>query len=64
LEVPRIGEAVWGKYVPDALAHGTLQAKPDPLIVHGGLEKIQGALDELKKGVSASKIVVLLSQAI
>ena len=64
LQVPHIGAAVWGNFVPAALAQGTLQAKPDPLIVQGGLEKIQGALDLLRKGVSATKVVVVVSQAV
>lgn len=62
MEVPHVGQAVWGSYVPAALAQGVLQAKPDPLIIQGGLEKIQGAMDLLQKGVSATKIVVVVSQ--
>lgn len=55
-----VGEAVWGKYVPAALASGKLLAKPDPLILSGGLPRVQEALDTLKAGVSATKVVVEL----
>lgn len=37
-----------------------MQAKPDPLVVGTGLEKIQEAIDRQKAGVSAKKVVVLL----
>jgi hypothetical protein len=55
-----VGEAVWGRYVPAALASGQLVAKPDPLILKGGLPRVQEALDILKAGVSATKVVVEL----
>lgn len=53
-----VGQAVWGKYVPAALANGSLQAKPDPMTFKGGLSKVQEAMDRQKAGVSARKIVV------
>lgn len=43
-----------------ALQNGTVVPKPDPLIAGHGLEAIQGALDVLKKGVSAAKVIVTL----
>lgn len=55
-----VGDAVWRKYVPDALADGRLQAKPDPIVIEGGLSKIQEGVDRQKQGVSAAKIVVAL----
>ncbi|KUJ12993.1 putative alcohol dehydrogenase [Mollisia scopiformis] len=57
-----VGDAVWRKYIPEALAVRKFQAKPDPLIVEGGLEKVQDALDILRKGVSAKKVVVEISK--
>jgi len=60
VEQKEVGEAVWRKYVPEALASGQLLAKPDPLIVKGGLKHIQEAVDVLKRGVSAAKVVVEL----
>lgn len=55
-----IAEGVWGKFVPAALANGSLQAKPDEKVVGHGLESIQGAVDLLRKGVSAQKLIVTL----
>jgi len=53
-----IGDAVWRKYLPAALAAGKFQAKPDPEILEGGLEKVQEGINILRKGVSAKKIVI------
>lgn len=53
-----VGDAVWRKYIPDALAAGKFHAKPDPLLVRGGLEKVQEGMDILRRGVSARKVVV------
>ncbi|KAJ6125614.1 chaperonin 10-like protein [Penicillium samsonianum] len=55
-----IGEWVWSKYVPQALANGSLQSKPDPFVVGNGLKDIQHGLDVQKKGVSARKVVIVL----
>ncbi|KAK7628012.1 chaperonin 10-like protein, partial [Phyllosticta citricarpa] len=55
-----IAEAVWGRFVPEALAAGKLQTKPDPLVVGHGLESIQKGLDIQRQGVSAKKVVVTL----
>ncbi|KAG0649801.1 Trans-enoyl reductase [Hyphodiscus hymeniophilus] len=60
MEQREVGDAVWREYVPKALASGQLLAKPDPLIIKGGLEHIQDAVDTLRKGVSAAKVVVQL----
>ncbi|KAK7538457.1 zinc-binding oxidoreductase-like protein CipB [Phyllosticta citribraziliensis] len=53
-------DAVWRDYVPTALATGKLQAKPEPIVLNGGLEMIQTAMDRHKAGVSAQKVVVQL----
>jgi hypothetical protein len=52
-----VGDAVWRKYLPEALAAGSFQTKPDPIIIEG-LERAQEGLDLLKEGVSAKKIVI------
>ena len=52
-----VGDAVWRKYLPEALAAGSFLAKPDPLVLKG-LERVQEGLDLLKEGVSAKKIVI------
>jgi hypothetical protein len=59
-EQPEVGDAVWRKYVPEALEDGQLLPKPEPLVIKGGLHHIQEGLDILKKGVSAAKVVVEL----
>lgn len=56
-----VGNAVWREYIPKALAAGQFQAKPDPVVIEGGLEKVQEGIDILRKGVSAKKIVMNLS---
>ena len=53
-----VGDAIWQKYVPEALKSGHLQAKPDPIVIKGGLAKMQEALDRQRQGVSAGKVVV------
>ena len=57
---PEVAQAVWGKYVPEALANGTLKCKPDALVVGRGLENVQAALNKHKQGVSGKKVVLTL----
>ncbi|TVY45894.1 Dehydrogenase [Lachnellula subtilissima] len=57
-----IGDAVWRKFLPQALAAGKFQAKPDPEVLEGGLEKVQEGIDILRKGVSAKKIVIEIAK--
>ena len=47
-------------YLPGALAEGSFRAMPRAEVVGEGLEAAQGAMDLLKKGVSAKKIVVTI----
>lgn len=55
-----VGQAVWGKFVPQALADGSLKAKPEPLVIGKGLEKVQEGCNKNKAGVSAKKVVIEL----
>ena len=55
-----IGEYIWQKFLPDALANGSFLTKPDPLPTGHGLKDLQNGLDVQRKGVSARKIVVPL----
>jgi len=55
-----VGPAIWVDFLPEVLAERTLVAAPEPEIVGKGLEHIQTAMDLLKKGVSAKKLVVSL----
>ena len=58
---PEIGDYLWHKFIPEALAAGKFQAKPDPHVIKGGLAKVQDGIDLLRKGVSAKKIVIEIS---
>lgn len=53
-----IADAVWGKLLPKGLEDGSFQAKPDPIVLKGGLEGIQAGMDRCKQGVSAAVVVV------
>lgn len=53
-----VGPGIYENFLPVALADGKYRAAPDALIVGEGLEKIPDALDQLRKGVSAKKLVV------
>jgi NADPH:quinone reductase-like Zn-dependent oxidoreductase len=55
-----VGSLLWADILPSALADGTFQPKPDPFIVGHGLAAIPGALDRLRRGVSAQKLIVTL----
>ena len=55
---PAIGEAVWEKFLPEALKSGQFKALPKAKVVAKGLDGLQTGLDEARKGVSATKIVV------
>jgi hypothetical protein len=52
-----LGVPLHHEYLESALASGKFLAKPDPRIV-GGLDKVQEGFDLLRKGVSASKLVI------
>ncbi|KAH8591094.1 putative quinone oxidoreductase [Bisporella sp. PMI_857] len=59
-----IGDAIFRKYLPEALAAGKFQAKPEPFIIKGGLSKVQDGIDRLRDiGVSAQKIVIEIDAA-
>ncbi|KAJ0117500.1 zinc-binding oxidoreductase [Diaporthe amygdali] len=53
-----VAEAVYGDFLPSALAQGRFVPAPEPQIVGHGLDKVQEAFEVGKKGVSAKKIVV------
>jgi NADPH:quinone reductase-like Zn-dependent oxidoreductase len=60
LEDRYIGDAVWAKWVPEALESGALKALPGPIVIKGGLDSVQKGYAEQKKGVSFGKIVIEL----
>ena len=55
-----VGPMLWERFLPTALADGSFAASPTPHVVGDGLEQVQPALDALRAGVSASKLVVRL----
>jgi hypothetical protein len=55
-----VSKAVWEDYVPGALADGSLQCSPEPLVIGKGLEKVQKGCDLNRAGVSAKKVIVEL----
>ncbi|KAK7946132.1 uncharacterized protein PG986_010453 [Apiospora aurea] len=58
LEANEVGKAIYEDFLPRALATGRFVAAPEPEIMEKGLEFVQTALDKLKRGVSAKKLVV------
>jgi hypothetical protein len=55
-----VGPMLWEDYLPGALAAGRHVCAPAPEVVGEGLEAIQPALDRVRAGVSARKLVVRL----
>ncbi|KAK5108644.1 hypothetical protein LTR62_008135 [Meristemomyces frigidus] len=53
-----VGEYIWRKFLPTALANGTIVPAPEPMVVGEELRSVQLGLDKQKAGVSAAKIVV------
>ena len=55
-----VSRAVYGDFLPAALAAGRFHPAPAPRVVGSGLAALQGALQAQKTGVSGGKIVVTL----
>ncbi|MCS5732828.1 zinc-binding alcohol dehydrogenase family protein [Herbiconiux daphne] len=55
-----VGPMLWRDYLPAALAEGRHVCAPTAEVVGDGLESVQPALDRLRAGVSARKLVVRL----
>ena len=55
-----VGPMLWEDFLPAALAEGRYLPTPAAEVVGRGLEQVQPALDALRRGVSARKIVVSL----
>jgi hypothetical protein len=56
-----VGPAIWGHYLPEALASGSHRPYPKAHIAGHGLSAIQPAIDTLRQGVSSQKLVVTLN---
>lgn len=61
LENNEVGPAIYKDYLPHALEAGSFVPAPEAKVVGKGLEACQDALDIMKEGVSATKLVVDLS---
>ncbi|KAK8074259.1 alcohol dehydrogenase [Apiospora phragmitis] len=57
LEGNEVGTAIYAGFLPRALATGRFVAAPEPKVVGKGLEFVHTALDRLRRGVSAKKLV-------
>jgi NADPH:quinone reductase-like Zn-dependent oxidoreductase len=55
-----VGAMLWERFLPAALADGRYVAAPAAEVVGTGLAAIQPAMDRLREGVSARKLVVAL----
>ncbi|EUC27719.1 hypothetical protein COCVIDRAFT_19901 [Bipolaris victoriae FI3] len=55
-----VGSAIYEHFLPGALAAGKYKCAPEPVVVGKGLDQIQEALERIKKGVSAQKLIVVL----
>ena len=55
-----LGQAMYNQFLPAALKSGQFRALPEAKVVGHGLEKVQEAMDTLKGGVSARKVVITL----
>lgn len=55
-----VGPAVWSDYLPGALADGRHRLAPRPRVFGRDLGALQAAIDTLRGGVSAQKLVVTL----
>ncbi|PRY36688.1 NADPH:quinone reductase-like Zn-dependent oxidoreductase [Umezawaea tangerina] len=53
-----VGPAIYRDYLPTALATKTFRAAPEAVVVGDGLDRIPVALDRIRRGVSAQKLVV------
>ena len=60
LKDDEVGPMIYREFLPQALAARTFVPAPPAKIVGQGLEMLQAALEALKAGVSAAKIVVTL----
>lgn len=60
MKANEVGQFLWGQWITPALRDGIFKCKPDPEVVGTGLERVQEAVDRMAKGVSATKLVVLI----
>ncbi|CAI6323361.1 unnamed protein product [Periconia digitata] len=49
---------LWREFMGEGLENGKLKTKPNAFVLKGGLEKLNEAVDLVRQGVSAKKVVV------
>ncbi|MCB8877906.1 zinc-binding alcohol dehydrogenase family protein [Acidisoma silvae] len=54
----KVGSAIYADFLPAALAAGAFRAEPPAEVVGTGLDAIPAGLQQLRKGVSAKKLVI------
>ena len=57
---PDVGEAVFKEFLPRALESGQVKPFPPSSVIGKGIDAIQGGVDRLRAGVSATKVIVAL----
>jgi hypothetical protein len=55
-----VGKVIYEDFMPTALSSGIYQSAPEAVVVGHGLSAIPGGLEQLKKGVSAKKLIITL----
>ncbi len=55
-----VGKAIYEDFIPTALSSGIYQSAPKAVVVGHGLSAIPSGLEQLKKGVSAKKLIITL----
>jgi NADPH:quinone reductase-like Zn-dependent oxidoreductase len=55
-----VGRMLWTDHLPRALADGRHVAFPPPRVVGSSLAEVQSAIDRVRTGVSAEKLVIVL----
>jgi NADPH:quinone reductase-like Zn-dependent oxidoreductase len=58
VDLTELGSWLFNDYLPSAIENKTIVPAPKIQIVEGGLAAVQNAFDQLKAGVSATKLVV------
>ncbi|KAG0649650.1 Dehydrogenase azaJ [Hyphodiscus hymeniophilus] len=56
-----LGNWLFNNFITSALEKGTIVPSPEVQVVQGGLEALQGAMDQVRAGVHAKKLVIKLS---
>jgi NADPH:quinone reductase-like Zn-dependent oxidoreductase len=57
---PAVWHRVWADFIRKGLENGRLRAKPEPIVLEGGLQRLQEGIDMCREGVSAQKVVIEL----